>query len=449
MAGIDLAERVHNHNYGFDPYVRSLLDTDFYKLLMGQVIFSAYGQRQPIVTFTVKNRSRRFRLADLVSEEDLRRQLDHVASLRFSKNELIWLRGNTFYGQDNIFDPRYISALSDLRLPAYDLSRDESGEFVLSFTGPWLAVSQWEIPALAILNEAKSRKAMSVMSRYQLRLLYANATSRLHEKLKRLRNAGVPRISEFGTRRRHGFLWQEQVIEAMREELGQAFSGTSNALQAMRNDIEAVGTNAHELPMVMAALSRIRRPHDQGALDDSQFEVLRHWQRQYGQRLLVALPDTYGTSQFLRKAPLHVSDIRNWSGFRIDSKDPFVAGNEILSFWRGIGEDPRDKLTLFSDGLDVDQMVGLHQAFGTRTRDAYGWGTMATNDFRGCDPREGDGLDPVSLVCKVTRVSSADGSAGAVKLSDNYLKATGPEDEVSWYRTVFGTEGVSEIPITV
>ena len=36
---VDIATRVHNHKWKIDPIVRSLIDTDFYKLLMCQSIF--------------------------------------------------------------------------------------------------------------------------------------------------------------------------------------------------------------------------------------------------------------------------------------------------------------------------------------------------------------------------------------------------------------------------
>ena len=65
-----------------------------------------------------------------------------------------------------------------------------------------------------------------------------------------------------------------------------------------------------------------------------------------------------------------------------------------------------------------------------------GWGTLLTNDFRGCHPRGEDTLEPLSLVCKLT---SADG-VGCVKLSDNARKAVGERALVERYRQVFGTE---------
>ena len=66
-----------------------------------------------------------------------------------------------------------------------------------------------------------------------------------------------------------------------------------------------------------------------------------------------------------------------------------------------------------------------------------------TNDFRHCSPREDGSFNPISLVCKLV---SVDGRP-AVKLSDNYAKAMGPPAEVERYRNVFGSEGMSNVPV--
>ena len=52
---VNFAERAHNHNWELDPVTRSLLDTDFYKLLMLQFIWKHYPKTH--VQFTVFNRS--------------------------------------------------------------------------------------------------------------------------------------------------------------------------------------------------------------------------------------------------------------------------------------------------------------------------------------------------------------------------------------------------------
>ena len=86
-------------------------------------------------------------------------------------------------------------------------------------------------------------------------MLYARAKTKLWEKIELLRKVPEVRISEFGTRRRHSFLWQEYVVQMMRVALGASLSGTSNTFLAYKHDLEAMGTNAHELPMAMAALA--------------------------------------------------------------------------------------------------------------------------------------------------------------------------------------------------
>ncbi|HRL05542.1 MAG TPA: nicotinate phosphoribosyltransferase, partial [Brevundimonas diminuta] len=121
MASIDLAKRAYDHGWRLDPIVRSLLDTDFYKLLMLQLIWRRF--RDAPVTFSVINRTTSVRLAEEVDEAELRAQLDHARSLRFTNRELIWLGGNTFYGVKSIFSPDFLAWLADYRLPDYDLSR--------------------------------------------------------------------------------------------------------------------------------------------------------------------------------------------------------------------------------------------------------------------------------------------------------------------------------------
>ena len=70
------------------------------------------------------------------------------------------------------------------------------------------------------------------------------------------------------------------------------------------------------------------------------------------------LPDTFGTTQFLADAPDWVAD---WTGQRMDSKNPYVAGDEYMQWLRDRGRDPEKKLIIASDGLDV-QSISLGPA---------------------------------------------------------------------------------------
>ena len=89
----------------------------------------------------------------------LRAQLDHARSIRFAKKELIWLAGNTFYGKTQMFSPDFINWLANFRLPEYELNKVD-GQYELHFHGHWTHTTMWEIPALAILNELRSRQTM-------------------------------------------------------------------------------------------------------------------------------------------------------------------------------------------------------------------------------------------------------------------------------------------------
>jgi nicotinate phosphoribosyltransferase len=434
----DLATRVYNHQFRIDPVVRTLLDTDFYKLLMLQMIWKLHRERR--VTFQLINRTTSVRLADIIDERELIDQLDHARTLRLAKNELIWLAGNSFYGTKQIFEPAFMEWLAGFQLPAYELTRRD-GQYELRFEGLWCETTMWEIPALAIINELRARAAMRGMSRFDLDVLYARAKAKLWskvERLRRLNQEGPLRISDFGTRRRHGFLWQRWCVEAMQEGLGDAFIGTSNVKHAMDTGLEAIGTNAHELPMVYAALAP-----DDAALRDAPYAVLRDWATQYGGNLLIVLPDCFGTTSFLARAPDWVAD---WRGARPDSKSPIAAAEELIAWWRARGRDPREKLVVLSDAMDTDIIEEAARRLRGETSLSIGWGTNLTNDFKGCAPAGVDGdLAAISLVCKVVE---ADGRP-AVKLSDNPNKLMGPRDEIERYLRVFGAEGMSPSAVTV
>ncbi len=429
---VDLAARVWNHKWKIDPIVRSLIDNDFYKLLMCQSVF--HNNSGVDVTFSLINRTTSVRLADLIDEGELREQLDHIRSLSLARGESTWLRGNTFYGKRQMFRSDFMEWFENLRLPPYHLEKKD-GQYELAFEGKWHEVMLWEIPALAVLMELRGRAVLRDMGRFELQVLYARAMTKLWEKVELLRGETGLRIADFGTRRRHSFLWQDWCVQAMMEGLGDAFIGTSNCLIAMRRDIEAIGTNAHELPMVYAALA----DNDED-LAQAPYQVLADWHREHDGNLRIILPDTYGSKGFLRHAP---DWLAQWTGVRIDSGDPVKGAEIAIDWWRRRGENPKEKLVIFSDGLDADKIVSLHRRFAGRVRDSYGWGTLLTNDFRGLVGD--DALAPFSLVCKAV---AANGRP-TVKLSDNPNKAMGPKDEVERYKRVFGVGAQDALEVVV
>ncbi|WP_424831893.1 nicotinate phosphoribosyltransferase [Ruegeria sp.] len=429
---VDIATRVYNHKWKIDPIIRSLIDTDFYKLLMCQSVFR--NKRQTDVVFSLINRSNHVPLARLIDEGELREQLDHIRSLSLSRGESTWLRGNMFYGKRQMFRSDFMKWFENMRLPPYHLER-KGDQYELTFEGKWHEVMLWEIPALAVLMELRSRAVLNDMRRFELQVLYARAMTRVWEKIGQLRETDGLSIADFGTRRRHSFLWQDWCVQAMIEGLGSSFTGTSNCLIAMRREVEAIGTNAHELPMVYSALA-----DTDAALAQAPYDVLSDWHDEHEGNLRIILPDTYGTKGFLDNAP---DWLAGWTGIRIDSGDPASGAETAIEWWKSRGEDPTQKRIIFSDGLDVNKIRELHTQFAGRTNVSFGWGTLLTNDFRDLVPN--DALAPFSLVCKAV---SANGRP-TVKLSDNPEKAMGPADQIERYKRVFRVGAQDAIEVIV
>ena len=145
------------------PIMQSLLDTDFYKFTMGHWVFKRYPNVP--VRYAFKNRTARVRLAEYIDEAELRRELDHVRTLRVNPSELHYLRGTNEYG-DGIFSEAYLHFLKELRLPPYELEYMD-GTYTLEFSGLWCEAIYWETLALSIINELYYRACMERLSAFE------------------------------------------------------------------------------------------------------------------------------------------------------------------------------------------------------------------------------------------------------------------------------------------
>ena len=164
------------------------------------------------------NRSSNILLAELVDEGELREQLDHIRSLSLTRGESTWLRGNTFYGRRQMFRSDFMEWFEGLRLPPYHLEKG-NGQYELTFEGSWPEVMLWEVPALSVLMELRGRAVLDTMDRFELQILYARAMTKLWEKIEKLKGLKNLKIADFGTRRRHSYLWQDWSVQAMQEGL--------------------------------------------------------------------------------------------------------------------------------------------------------------------------------------------------------------------------------------
>ncbi|MDD5165047.1 MAG: nicotinate phosphoribosyltransferase [Candidatus Pacebacteria bacterium] len=399
-----------------EPIVQALGDTDFYKFTMGQFIYFHYKNVQ--VTFGFKNRTIAVKLGHIIPEARLREELDHVRTLRFTNSELHYLRGTNEYS-DRMFKEPYLEFLKTYQAPPYQL--EYRGEYIiLSFSGNWAESSPWEIHALEILGELYYRELLKTSTAFDKDVIYAEGKKRLWEKIQILKKNPQVTFSEFGTRRRFSRDWQDYVVGMLAEELPSTqFRGTSNMSLAMKYGLLPMGTNAHELQMVIAGLSQSTDEE----LRESQNKTLDQWWQQYGEPLAISLPDTFGTDAFIRLA--REDFFKKWKGFRQDSGNPIAEGEQWIKAYQERSINHSEKLMVPSDGMELDPMLAIEKHFRGRLQVSFGWGTNLTNDL---------GLKPLSLVVKAT---SANG-IGLVKLSNNPAKAMGDPEAVKRYMRVFG-----------
>jgi nicotinate phosphoribosyltransferase len=410
------------------PIVRSRLEPDFYKFTMGQLIWRKYRDVQ--VTFSLTNRTAQARLGRVIDVAELREHLDHVRALMFTTSELDYLRRTNAY-QDRMFAAGYLEYLRQLRLPECEVS-SRGDDLAVECSGPWSEVTCWETIVLSIVNELYYRTLLRRLPRFERQAIFAEGARRLRDKVRTLRDRPDIVFSDFGTRRRFAGSWQHFVVETLRDELNGGgaqgpFLGTSNTFAAMTAGVAPMGTSAHELPMVLAGLLD-PGDADPAWLAAAQRQVLDDWWEQYGWGLSIFLPDTFGTDFFFTVAT--VDDLRSWKGFRWDSGSLDDFGELVIFKYEEAGVDPRTKLLVPSDALDLPVILDAQDRFGSQIRLSYGWGTGLTNDLLDNVMMDGAWFGPMSLVMKATRANGR----GLVKLSDNPAKALGAPADVERYK---------------
>ncbi len=392
------------------PIVTSILDNDFYQFTMGQFAFRRYADVP--VKYVFKNRTKGVNLAEVIDERDLRRELDAVKGLYATEAELEYLRAIKNNGK-GLFEEDYLNFLRNPQLPNYKLTR-QNGDYALEFEGPWASGIYWETPALAVVNELYTRAVTKNPAETQ-----TEGRKRLEEKIQTLQENPDIRFMEFGTRRRFSRDWQEYVVAELKEKVPAQMIGTSNVYLAMKLGLKALGTNAHQAFMI---LSGINNENDQ-TLKKSHNKFLQEWWTDYGYDLSIALTDTYGTEFFFRDFTEEQG--RHWKGLRQDSGDAAEFAEKQIAFYQERRIDPKTKLFVPSDGLDLEKIRYLTKRFSDRINVVAGWGTNLTNDL---------GPKALSMVIKAAEANGH----GLVKLSDNPAKATGKQRDVERYMKVFG-----------
>ena len=382
----------------FKPIVQSLLDTDLYKFNMDQVIFHKHTDLSGEYYFKCRNKGVKFTKE---MAEEIRAQVDHLCTMRFTHEELDYLRSIRFIKNDYVEFLRLWHPIRDY--VTIELLSD--GELTVIVNGPLFSAMQFEIYLLEIINEVYFRMA------YDYDVLLASAKERLDAKIKAMQDGTYTfKFAEFGCRRRLSAEWEDEVVRRFVTETDKCV-GTSNVYLAKKYNVMPIGTYAHEFVQMYQGIDWI-------PLAYTNHYAMQDWYDEYKGDNGTALTDTITTDLFLLDFDRSMAN--NYSGVRHDSSDPYEWGEKIIAHYEKYGVDPRTRMLLFSDSLNFDKAQKLYEYFRDRSKVSFGIGTFVSNDT--C-------AEALNIVIKLQYVNGRP----VAKLSDTPGKAMCRDEEYLKY----------------
>lgn len=380
-----------------EPIIESLLDTDFYKFNMNQLMFHKY--QKPIGEYHFKCRNKDVTFSEEMLQE-INEQIDHLCTLTFQKEELNYLSSISFIKDD------YIKFLSTFKLNRsyVDCHLNDKKELICVVKGPCYLAMPFEIYLLEIINEVYFRL------KYDYQELLKEAKERLDNKINKMQNGTYTfKFAEFGCRRRLSREFQDYMVKEFVTKTKNCV-GTSNVYLAMKYNVTPIGTYAHELVQMYQGIDGLDIAFDNKyTMDD--------WYEEYKGANGIALTDTLTTDLFL--LDFDFNNASRYKGVRHDSGDPYEWGEKILSHYEKLGINTKEKTLLFSDSLNFDKAQALFDYFKDRAIVSFGIGTYCSNDTD---------EQALNIVIKLQRVNGkpvaklSDVDGKTMCLDDNYLK---------------------------
>lgn len=376
------------------PIITSLLDNDLYKFTMLQAILHQFPQTHGVYRFRCRNNEQLvFPLADI--KDDLEQQLDLLCTLKFSQDELSYLRSLRFIKPDFV---DYLE-LFQLKRRFIKVWADDESRLNIEIEGAMIQAMFFEIFVLSIVNQLYYEHLNDPNALIEgQRRLDEKVQAIKHYEMLELSSMDYPAfvVSDFGTRRRYSKDWHYRVVETLAKASPNIFRGTSNVYLAKELGLIPIGTMAHEFMQAFQALDvRLR---------ESQKAALECWVREYRGDLGIALTDVVGMNAFLRDFDLYFAKL--FDGLRHDSGDPYEWGDKAIAHYEKLRIDPKTKSLTFSDGLTLQKAWELHEYFKKRIKTGFGIGTNLTNDM---------GLTQLNIVLKLVQCNGQP----VAKLSDS------------------------------
>ena len=390
--------------------IYSILDTDLYKFSTSYAYMKLYPEAEG--TFTFRDRNNIKFDNDIIEKLKIEFAKLSMLELRFAEKK--WCIENIKY-----IPKVYWEWLSGFK---FDFDKilfwlDKEDHLNIQVTDNLYKVTLYEVPILAIVSE--------MLTNEQGPINVSEAIDKLDIKINIANEHGL-KFSEFGTRRRASASLHELIVQRLKEKCPINCVGTSNVYFAMKYNMTPIGTFPHEWIMFHGAC---------WGYQEANYLGMRDWVRTYDGNLGIFLMDTYTSKVGLKNMSLKFAKL--FDGVRQDSGDEYRIGNEVIKRYKELGIDSTTKTIVFSNALDFNKYLDIHNYFTGRIRISAGIGTNITNDV---------GYKPANIVMKLSncRLNANQEWRKCIKISDDLGKHMGDDKEfevAKYLLDIFNSDG--------
>lgn len=283
------------------------------------------------------------------------------------------------------------------------VTQDAEGHLHITISGYWYRTILWEVPLMASICDLYYKMTGQVVDVNSYEILNSHRVKATEFNMRNIRYV------DFGTRRAYSPKNHENVVRTFCTTFGGNFIGTSNIELGCAFGTKIIGTYAHEFVSAHGAMFGYSHANKH-AMDS--------WVKVYNGNLGIALPDTFTTDAFFVDFDSLYANL--FTGIRHDSGDPLEFIDNVIEHYQRLGIDPTTKTLVFSDGLNMDEVIRIDAHRHNEIKRTYGIGTWLTNNI--------PGIKPLNIVIKLTEVDGLP----AIKLSDNPAKSIGDKETIKF-----------------
>lgn len=351
-------------------------DNDLYTFSCQYYVLMKYPRAEVEYTFIDRNNTSYPQgFADLLQE-----QVNGMANVKitdeeveFMANHCIWLPLWYFnFLKGYTFNPAEVK-----------INQDAEGHLNIRIKGKWFSTIMWEMPILSTISELV-HILNGDKERYNLEVEQKKAA----DKTRKFLENGII-LGDMGTRRRFSFDHQAMVIRTMAEVYRSqkwpgVFTGTSNVWLAKELNLKALGTMSHQLISFEEIVSGVF---------ECNYHVMQKFSDVFDGDNGTYLYDCFGDDVFFKNLSKRMALM--YTGLRVDSGIEEEQTEKIIEKYKQLGIDPSTKQVVFSNGLNIDRCIEIHQFCQGRIKDSYGVGTTLTCDV--------ENARPSNIVVKLTK----------------------------------------------